>query len=88
MRSVATARSEADADGLYVTVGWHVEANHQILARWDRYRAVAASEADDAIVSGYNVWPTSASEVQVNGIFPLRDSVMPYRLVVNFQIGF
>ena len=79
---------EGDADGLYVTVGWHLEENHQVLARWDRYRSVTAAEADDAIVLGYNVWPTGASEIQLNGIFPLRDSVLPYRLLVNFQIGF
>ena len=80
--------AEADSDGLYVTVGWHLEDSHQVLVRWDRYRSVTAAEADDAFVLGYNLWPTGASEVQVNGIFPLRDSVMPYRLVVNFQIGF
>lgn len=79
---------DGDADGLYLTAGWHLEDDHQVLVRWDRYRSVTAAEADDAIVLGYNVWPTGASEIQVNGVFPLRDSALPYRLVVNFQLGF
>ncbi|MEX2466270.1 MAG: porin [Gemmatimonadota bacterium] len=81
--------ADQDADGLYLTGGWHLEENHQVLARWDRYRGPGAGvEPDDALILGYNVWPTSASEIQVNGIFPLRDSTLPYRLLVNFQIGF
>jgi hypothetical protein len=83
-----TFGGDGDADGLYATVGWHVRENHQVLARWDRYRSVTALDADDAIVLGYNVWPTGASEIQVNGVFPMRDSGLPYRLLVNFQIGF
>jgi hypothetical protein len=65
-----------------------VAENHQVLVRWDRYRSVVAGVPDDALVLGYNVWPTSASEVQVNAIVPMRDSGEPYRIVVNFQIGF
>lgn len=83
-----TFGAEGDADGLYATVGWHLRENHQILARWDRFRSVTALDPDDAIVLGYNVWPTGASEIQVNGVFPMRDSGLPYRLLVSFQIGF
>lgn len=79
---------EGDADGLYATVGWHLRENHQVLARWDRFRGASALDADDAIVLGYNVWPTGATEIQVNGVFPMRDSGLPYRLLVNFQVGF
>lgn len=83
-----TFGAEGDADGLYATIGWHLRENHQILARWDRFRSVTVPDADDAIVLGYNVWPTGATEIQVNGIFPMRDSGVPYGLLVNFQIGF
>ena len=79
---------DSDAAGLFLTGGWHLQENHQVLARWDRYRAFGFTDGDDALVLGYNVWPTAASEIQVNGIFPLRDSALPYRLLVNFQIGF
>lgn len=83
-----TLGAEGDADGLYATVGWHLQENHQVLARWDRFRSASVLDADDAIVLGYNVWPTGATEIQVNGVFPMRDSGLPYRLLVNFQIGF
>lgn len=83
------AGGDQDAEGLFLTAGWRLEEAHQVLARWDRYRGPAfGAEADDALVLGYNVWPTSVSAVQFNGIFPLRDSALPYRLPVNFQIGF
>jgi hypothetical protein len=80
---------DQDADGLFLTAGWRLEEAHQVLARWDRYRGPGSgAEADDALVLGYNVWPTSVSAIQFNSIFPLRDSALPYRLLVNFQIGF
>lgn len=79
--------ADQDAEGLFATAGWRLEEKHQVLARWDRYRGVVG-EADDALMLGYNVFPTQASRIQFNGIFPLRDSALPYRLLVNFQIGF
>lgn len=79
---------DVDADGLYLTAGWMVRENHQGLVRWDRYRAPGTVLDDDVVVLGYNTWPTTATEIQVNWILPLRDSGEPYRLLVNLQMGF
>lgn len=78
---------ESDASGHYATVGWMVGSASQLLARWDRYRAPSAVVADDQVVLGYNVWPTSAAEVQVNWLLPVNGSAAPHQLVVNFQVG-
>ncbi len=82
-----TGLPDVDADGLYLTAGWMVIPDHQALVRWDRYAAPGAS-ADDALILGYNVWPTAESEVQVNLVVPVADGAEPYRLLINFQVGF
>jgi len=79
--------AEADAGGLYITAGWMTGARSQILARWDRYRAPGEAK-DDALLLGFNLWPTSVSEVQVNWQAPISGSPSPHKLLVNFQVGF
>jgi hypothetical protein len=76
-----------DAAGHYLTTGWMTGERTQLLARWDRYRP-PGEESDDAILLGLNVWPTSASEIQVNWWAPVADDTSPHKVLVNFQIGF
>ena len=81
------AAASMDAAGLYLTAGWMTAATQQVLVRWDRYRGIGAS-SDDAIVFGFNAWPTTASEIQINWIAPIAGSTMPHKILVNFQLGF
>ena len=78
--------AEPDAEGFYLTAGWMVAEARQALIRWDRYRA-PVGEANDVILLGANVWPTEASEIQVNWGIPVDDGAGPHKLLVNFQIG-
>ncbi len=82
-----TAGQSVDASGLYLTAGWMTNDKTQVLARWDRYRPVGGA-SDDMLVLGWNFWPTGASELQVNWLIPVFDSVYPHKLLVNFQIGY
>jgi hypothetical protein len=59
-----------------------------VLARWDRFDDVGTADADDNIVFGFNAWPTSASEIQVNWVAPIAGSDSPHKLLINFQVGF
>jgi hypothetical protein len=76
-----------DAAGHYLTTGWMTGERTQLLARWDRYRP-PSGEYDDAILLGFNLWPTSASEIQVNWWVPVEDGTSPHKVLVNLQIGF
>jgi hypothetical protein len=76
-----------DAAGHYLTTGWMTDERVQLLVRWDRYRP-PGGESDDAILLGVNLWPTSASEIQVNWWAPVTDETSPHKVLVNFQIGF
>jgi hypothetical protein len=79
---------EGDGSGVYLTAGWRTTERTQILARWDRYTEPGADAADDNMLFGFNVWPTRASEIQVNWVAPLAGSAEPYKILINFQVGF
>jgi hypothetical protein len=79
---------DEDGSGLYLTGGWRPTERTQLLARWDRFTDAGSDEADDNIVFGFNAWPTSASEIQVNWVAPVAGSASPHKLLINFQVGF
>lgn len=78
--------TEVESDGLYLTAGFNVTETRQLLVRWDRYEA-PGQEADDILVFGFNAWPTSAAQLRVNWLVPLKDSDQIHRLLFGFQLG-
>ncbi|MDX1495549.1 MAG: porin [Longimicrobiales bacterium] len=78
--------TEVESDGLYVTAGYMVQDDRQLLLRWDRFEA-PGQDADDVLILGFNAWPTSATEIQVNWQIPLKDSNELHKLLLNFQVG-
>lgn len=89
--SYETPGTDGSGSGWYATGGWRTSERTQVLLRWDRYSEPAASgneEADDNLVFGFNAWPTSASEIQVNWVAPIAGSSAPHKLLINFQVGF
>jgi hypothetical protein len=84
----AATGAEGNGSGIYLTAGWRTTPRTQILARWDRYTEPGADDADDNMVLGFNAWPTSASEIQVNWVAPLAGSAEPHKLLISFQVGF
>lgn len=79
--------TDVEADGFYFTAGYMVQEMRQILLRWDRFEAPGALEADDVLVFGFNAWPTSATEIQLNWQVPLKDSSELHKVLINFQVG-
>ena len=89
--SYETGGGDGSGGGWYATGGWRTSERTQVLLRWDRYTEPAPTdtgEADDNLVFGFNAWPTSASEVQVNWVAPIAGSGAPHKLLINFQVGF
>lgn len=96
--SAEVIRSEVTFDevtvnpyGAQVTAGYNIEpGRHQILARFDHYDGDSPeifASASDYLVAGYNFWPSSAFEIQVNYLLPLSDEGF-HSVLVNFQVGF
>ncbi|RMH19090.1 MAG: hypothetical protein D6701_05405 [Gemmatimonadetes bacterium] len=73
--------------GGHITVGLPVSERSQALVRVDRIEPLGGPTSD-LIVLGWNVWPTAATEVQINWLAPLDEHAGRHRLVVNVQIGF
>lgn len=91
-------RSDVSSDGLsvnpygaHITAGYNIEpGRHQILARIDHYDSDSPEQENsttDYFVAGYNFWPSSAFEIQINYLLPISDSGF-HSVLVNFQAGF
>lgn len=83
--------------GFYLTGGYMlVPDRHQLLVRLDHFDPDVATNFDPGIgtkrtlvVLGYNFWPTRATEVQLNYLFPTGDDggLDQSFLLVNFQVA-
>ena len=77
--------------GYHGTVGFMVTDNSQMLVRWDSFDADIPDLADDdprLLVLGYNLWPTLATELQVNAVIPVDGPGDDPQLLVNAQVAF
>ena len=78
--------ADTDAEGWFAEAGWLLLPEHQVLARWDRWRAPGA-ETSDYVVAGYNFWPQSFAQLLVNWWAPL-DGAEPHRLLASAELRF
>lgn len=73
--------------GHQLTAGWYLRPASQLLLRWDHVRSFLPQQRPDAMILGWNLWPTTHSELQVNWV--LRERQDPLRrgqLLVNMQL--
>lgn len=76
--------------GYQITAGMMIDpGRHQVLARYDVLDRDDAIGAQSYLVVGYNFWPTSAFELQLNYLTPIDgpDSLIS-QILVNFQVAF
>jgi hypothetical protein len=78
-----------DVWGYHVTVGRAIGSRSQVLARFDQFGTDTLNLDSDLILLGYNLWPSSATEVQANVVFPTIDFEIDHvQLLMNFQVSF
>lgn len=74
--------------GFHATAGYKFTPKTQGLVRWDRLDLDFLGSRD-LVIFGFNVWPTQATEMQVNYLFDTdQASFDNHQLLVNFQVGF
>ncbi len=73
--------------GFHATAGWRPTRRTQLLLRWDHF-APDVDDASQRVVLGFNAWPTTPTEVQVNWVVPVDGALANHQLLVNFQVGF
>ena len=78
----------ADALGFHLTAGYKPTPRTQLLFRWDSFSPDDVRRDLDRLILGLNIWPTGATELQVNYVIPTQDSVDNHQLLVNAQVGF
>lgn len=61
---------------------------HQVLLRWDAFDG--GDGRSDLLILGYNHWPTSPFEIQLNYLIPVGDGAEfdDQELLANFQVAF
>lgn len=80
--------SSSDPWGGFATLGYMVEENSQILARLDHFDTGVLGDERTLFIAGWNLWPTSATELQVNGVIPIEGFSQDPQLLVNLQLAF
>lgn len=73
-------------EGWQGTVGYSLDADDQLLLRWDVLRADGLVRDVDDLVLGWNHWPRRTTQLQLNWFVPLRDhAVDRHRVVLSVQ---
>ncbi len=74
-------------EGWQGTVGYSLDADDQLLLRWDVLRADGLVGDVDDLVVGWNHWPSRATQLQLNWFVPLRQhAVDRHRVVLSVQL--
>lgn len=75
--------------GFHLTGGIMVNDNNQLLFRVDQIDFDAPNASNTLLIFGYNLWPTSLTELQVNYIINTDLSEFKYhQLLINAQVAF
>ncbi len=74
--------------GGFLTVGRMVSDKSQLLARLDHFDTGLLDDRRMLLVFGWNLWPTNATELQVNVIAPVDGFSGEPQLLTNLQIAF
>lgn len=76
-------------NGFYITGGYMPDAKNQLLVRWDGFHPDGLARDSDLLIFGFNHWPTSMTEFQVNYIINTDDSEFKHhQVLVNAQVAF
>lgn len=77
----------SDPWGGYLTLGYFVEENSQLLLRLDHFDTGAVGDERTLLIPGWNLWPTLATELQINVVLPLEGFQGDPQLLVNLQVS-
>jgi hypothetical protein len=78
-----------DPWGFHATAGYSFTPKMQALLRFDGFQPDDGGERRDVIILGFNAWPTSVTEFQINYLIDTRDAAVDHhQTLVNFQFGF
>jgi hypothetical protein len=84
-----TIGTDRDPWGYHATASYSFTPKTQGLVRFDGFQPDDGGDRRDVIVLGFNAWPTSVTEFQINYLVDTRDAAIDHhQILVNFQFGF
>ena len=85
LNNVSTLQ-DIKANGFHLTSGYMVHKKVQLLARWDNFDT-NRRENSNWFIAGINIWPTQATEFQVNYIINSKEVALKHnQLLINVQV--
>ena len=85
---VFTAGPERNPMGWQATAGYMITPKSQGLLRWDALETDGLAVDVNRLIAGYNLWPTKATELQVNYLVPVNGGGIKQHQLVNLQVSF
>jgi hypothetical protein len=86
---VFTGGPQRDPIGWHATAGYLLTPRTQGLLRWDVLETDGLALDVNRLIVGYNLWPTNATELQLNYLLPVDGGGMKrHQLLVNLQVSF
>ena len=88
------ARLDPDVGSRQEPFGWHITGGYmltptsQLLFRWDRLDGDDIQDRTDLLILGYNLWPTTPTQMRVNYVIPTDGDVANHQLLVGAQLSF
>lgn len=86
----ANSGVKANPTGLYLTLGYMLNAKMQGLIKWDNLRSMKLTSISDSdqLIFGYTYWVTTPFKVQVNYVVPFPQKDLKFhQLLINAQIA-
>ncbi|RMI06632.1 MAG: hypothetical protein D6681_08425, partial [Calditrichaeota bacterium] len=75
--------------GYYLTAGYKIIPPVQALLRYEYFDSDLYTPLTRRFIAGINIWPTQATEIQINYLINRDDSEFKHhQLLINAQIGF
>lgn len=75
--------------GYHATAGYMVTPKSQLLLRWESLLFDSPAADSRLLVFGYNLWPTKATELQINYLINTDDADFDrHQLLINAQLAF
>jgi hypothetical protein len=80
--------TQDDPWGGFATLGYMTAEDSQLLIRLDHFDTGALGDERTLLIPGWNLWPTAATELQINAVLPLEGFNGDPQLLINLQLAF
>ena len=79
--------NEIKPHGFFATIAYSISKRSQFLLRWDSFVCDEQQIDTNLIIVGWNYFPTSPTELQINYVLPTENNEFKQQILINAQIS-